>query len=123
MRKCPKCGYVQPVRSLEMNDRFHGWVTWITQQLHGQHEREYVYWMCLLKACEIEPPEGADEYPYVMVEDFMEINGTPFKIDRLQPFSTSERTNKEMMTACAGIEAWVWEKHREILPLPERSKW
>lgn len=110
-------------RSTEISSRFHSHVTWITQQLHGQVTRDYVYWMCLLKACEIEPPEGGAPYPYDILPDVAEIAGEKVEIDRLQPKPTSSRNNKEMMTACRGVEYWVFENHPEILPLPERDEW
>jgi hypothetical protein len=102
--QCPKCGYIPPVRSKDISDRFHGWCTFLARELAV--EREYIYWLVLLKAVEIEPPEGGSEYPYVIVGGV------------LIPKRTSERTNKEMMTACRAIEYWVAENHPEII-LPE----
>ena len=78
----------------------------MTRELHGQYDREQVYWLVLLKACEIDPPSGGAPYPYVIVND------------TLYPQRTRDRTNKEMITACAACEAMAWEW--DIGPLPER---
>ena len=61
--------------------------------------------MALLKACEIDPPEGGGPYKYTIVNDI------------LYPVRTTVATNKQMMTACRACEylAAEWE----IGPLPE----
>lgn len=106
MRVCPQCGYVEPVRSGDISGRFHAHVTYVTRALHGQRCREEVYTRALLRACEVEPPEGAAPYPYTIVDDV------------LYPGPTREATNKEMMTACFAIETLAVEW--DVAPLPER---
>ena len=61
--------------------------------------------LVLLKACEIEPPAGAVPYPYTIIKD------------TLYPHRTTNRSNKEMMTACFAAELLAAEW--DIGPLPE----
>lgn len=107
MSRCSFCGQViRTARSVEISRRFHAWVTWMTQKLDGQRSREEVYWLALLKAVEIDPPEGGAPYRYAIVADVV------------RPIPTSEATNKEMMTACRAVEYLAFEWN--IGPLPER---
>jgi hypothetical protein len=118
--KCPKCGYNIKKRSTEISDRFHGWVTYIWQQYnkhYGYVSREKIKLECLLRACALdEPPEGGSPYPYFL--QFYE----NIKENILVPESTSNRTNKQMITACMGVELYADElRHQgvEISELPE----
>ena len=108
-RVCPTCHQViHSRRSVEISTRYQGWVTWMTRKLNGQYTRDEVYLLVLLKACELEPPEGGTPYPYVIVRD------------QLHPKRTTNRTNKEMVTACWACE--VMANEWNIGPLPEAGE-
>ena len=90
MEICPKCK--QPIRKRRSNDistRFHAHVTKLAQ-LTGM-SRDEVYIRSLVRACEIETEGGAD-YPYTIVDGV------------LHPKRTTNRTNKQMMTACEAVQ-------------------
>ena len=93
-------------RSDEINDRFHGWITWMARQT-GE-ARVTLYVKVLLKAIEI-VAEGGDPYPYAVV------NGVAY------PYRTRDRTNKQMMTACFACEM-VAAEELDIPELPEGRK-
>jgi hypothetical protein len=103
MEICPKCK--QPIRKRRSNDistRFHAHVTWLAKA--AGISREEVYIRALLKACEIEVDGGTD-YPHLIIDDVV------------RPLRTTNRTNKEMMTACEGVQLLAAEW--ELGPLPE----
>jgi hypothetical protein len=116
-KTCPCCK--QPIRerrSDAISTRFHGHCTWMARQLQGQKSRDEVYLLALLRACEIEPPEGGEPYPYVITARRIAPGGPV--MDVLDPLRTSGRSNRQMMTACRACEylAVEWQ----IGPLPEK---
>lgn len=96
---CEKCGQlIKSRRSIEISTHFHAHITQIARELAC--DRLQVYYYVLLKAIEIEVDGGAP-YPYSVIKKFVKnpISGEKMLIDMVQPYSTSNRTNKEMMTA------------------------
>ena len=89
MEICPTCKQeIKKQRSKECSDHFHAHVTQAARETGI--ERDYIYQIALLRACEIKV-EGGAEYPYTIVSDV------------LYPKRTTGRTNKEMMTAIEAI--------------------
>ena len=85
MEICDKCG--QPIRKRRSDDistHFHAHVTQLAKLT--AMSRDEVYIRALVRACEIDV-DGASEYPYTIVDGV------------LHPKRTTNRTNKEMMTA------------------------
>ena len=110
---CPWCGRaMRERRSAQLSRRFHAHVTWITQQRHGEVSRNYVYQMALLKAVEIDPPPGGDSYRYDIIPKMVE----GMVRDVLEPYQTSDATNKEMITACRALEYLAVEWELGLLP-------
>ena len=102
---CPTCN--QPIRKRRSDDistHFHAHVTQLAK-LTGM-SRDEVYIRALVRACEIETDGGAD-YPYLIVDGV------------LHPKRTSNRTNKEMMTAVEACHLLAMEW--EVGPLEESS--
>lgn len=106
---------VKTSRSVEISTRFNGWLTWLWKKLKEsgvEMVRDEIYIRCLLEACSItaEDATSKTEYPYFILDG------------ALRPLRTSGRTNKEMMTACQGIEIWAYKQG--IYQMPERvEKW
>jgi hypothetical protein len=80
-------------------------------------ERTRVYFEVLLKAIEIEC-EGGDPYPYSIVPRKIQspITGEWEWHDLPEPWRTSGRTNREMITACRACELWWAERGEGTLP-------
>ena len=103
MEICPTCK--QPIRkrrSTDISTRFHAHVTWLAKE--SGISRDEVYIRALKMACEIEADGGAD-YPHTIIDD------------EVHPHRTTNRTNKEMLTACEGVQLLAAEW--ELGPLPE----
>jgi len=90
-------------RSNYISSRFHGWVTFIARE--SGTARDEVYIIVLKKAIEI-VADGGSPYPYVIYDEVA------------FPYSTRNRTNKEMMTACFACEMVASEEFG-IGELPE----
>lgn len=105
-------------RSIEISTRFHGHITFMAREL--QLDRNYVYFMVLLKATEIRC-DGGSPYPYVTVprKIMSPITMRVETHDLPVPLRTSNRTNKEMMTACFGAELF-WAENGNGGCLPEK---
>jgi len=92
---CPTCKQViKSRRTTDISTHFHAHITQITRDT-GM-ERAEVYIRALLLACEIEVDWGSP-YPYVIVDDV------------LHPKRTTERTNKEMITAIGATHQFAAE--------------
>jgi len=89
----------------------------MTRALYEQYTRDEVYMLVLLKACEIEPPAGGAAYPYRVIRELVWIQEERVEADVLVPLRTTNRSNKEMMTACFAAELLAAEW--DIGPLPE----
>lgn len=85
-------------RSDEISRHFHAHVTQISRETGDP--REKVYWLVLCKAIETEC-DGGGEYPYqiVRMKTRSPITGEVIESEVACPLPTSERTNKQMMTA------------------------
>lgn len=95
--RCPLCRQIiRKQRSPKISTHFHAHITQIARE--RAFDRDYVYQVVLLLACEIEV-DGGSPYPYTIVNDI------------LYPKRTSGRTNKQMMTAveAAHMKAAEWE--------------
>ena len=90
-------------RSTMISSRFHGWITFIARE--SGTARDEVYIIVLKKAIEI-VADGGSPYPYVIYDEVA------------FPYSTRNRTNKEMMTACFACEMVASEEFG-IGELPE----
>ncbi len=114
VKHCDKCGQeIRSRRSVEISTRFHGHVGWIKKELYRAGvDKTYdeIYLRALLTACSI-PDDmldpGAAPYPYIIVDGV------------LHPKRTSNRTNREMMTACKGVELLAAEYMLGQLPEKE----
>ena len=94
--RCPLCRQkIRKVRSTDISTHFHAHITQIARET--AQDRDYVYQIVLLLACEIEV-DGGSHYPYTIVNDIA------------YPKRTSGRTNKQMMTAveAAHMKAAEW---------------
>ncbi len=106
MKVCETCG--QPIRarrSVEISTHFHAHVTQVAHELKWMGVpagRDEVYLRVLLLACEMEPVEGAEMYPYVIVNDM------------LHPKRTTNRSNKEMMQAVEAAHRFAVVGVREV---------
>lgn len=98
---CDWCGQPLPTekkkRSTEISTHFHSHITQIAKDT--AQDRNYVYMKILLLACEIEV-DGGGAFPYTIVDDV------------LYPHRTTNRSNKQMITAVGaahqyGAEAGV----------------
>jgi hypothetical protein len=119
MAFCPTCKQeIKSKRSVEISDRFHGWVTYIAREL--AMDRNRVYYEVLLLAIEIEC-EGGKPYPYAIVPRIIvsPITLLEEEIDLPEPLRTGNRTNKEMMTACRACEIYAASRG---LTLPEKEE-
>jgi len=95
MKICPTCGQkIQSRRSKDISDHFHAHVTQLARETGI--DRNEVYMRALIHACEIET-EGGAPYPYTIIDD------------RLYPWRTTNRSNKEMMTAVAAVHQFAAE--------------
>ena len=89
MKVCETCGQeIQGKRSIDISTHFHAHVTQLAREI--AMNREEVYTRVLIHACEIET-EGGAPYPYSIIDDV------------LYPYRTSQRSNKEMMTAIESV--------------------
>jgi len=96
MSKCPTCGAeIKSVRSVKISNHFHGHLTQLARET-GMSRAE-VYIRVLLLACEIEV-DGGSPYPYLIVDDV------------LRPARTTNRSNKQMMTAVGAVHQWAAER-------------
>ena len=105
-------------RSVEISTRFHGHCSYVARNL--QLERDYVYFMSLLKATEV-VCDGGSPYPYAVIPRKI-MNPISMEVevhDLPVPLRTSNRTNKEMMTACFAIELF-WAEAGGVGMLPEK---
>ena len=104
-------------RSVEISTRFHGHCTFVARNL--QLDRNLVYFMSLLKATEV-ICDGGSPYPYIIVPRKI-MNPLSMKIETLDlpvPLRTSNRTNKQMMSACMGVELF-WMESGGVGALPD----
>ncbi len=84
-KRCETCGQIiNNKRSVDISNHLHAHIT--QTAMDTARDRNYVYMCVLLLACEIEVDGGA-AYPYTIVDDV------------LYPHRTTNRTNKQMMTA------------------------
>jgi len=105
-------------RSVEISTRLHGHLTFIARNL--QLDRNFVYFMVLLKATEV-ICDGGSPYPYIIVPRRIlnpismerEIHDLPV------PLRTSNRTNKEILTALFAAELY-WAENGGDGALPEK---
>ena len=103
---CPLCKQViRKRRSTEISTHFHAHITQIARETGL--DRDYVYQIVLLLACQIECDGGAP-YPYTIVKDV------------LYPKRTSGRTNKQMMTAVESAHLFGAERGVELNEKPEQ---
>jgi|GEM_PF-3614443 len=105
-------------RSVEISTRLHGHITFIARNL--QLERDYVYFMVLLKATEV-ICDGGSPYPYVIIPRKI-MNPISMQVeshDLPVPLRTSNRSNKEIMTACFAAELYWAENGGEGM-LPDK---
>jgi len=105
-------------RSVEISTRLHGHITFIARNL--QLDRNFVYFSVLLKATEI-IADGGSPYPYIIVpRKIMDpISMKIVTLDLPVPLRTSNRTNKEIMTALFAAELF-WVEAGGVGVLPER---
>lgn len=100
-------------RSLQMNDRFNGWLTYLWQWLNDNMELDHVIdrdielkRRVLLRACSIPDDsllEGMKPWPYKIVKT--RIYNDDRIVEILEPsMRTSNKTNGQLMTACWAIE-------------------
>ena len=105
-------------RSVEISTRLHGHLTFIARNL--QLERNYVYFSVLLKATEV-IADGGSPYPYVIIPRKI-LNPISMEYEILDlpiPLRTSNRTNKEILTALFAAELF-WAESGGVGPLPEK---
>lgn len=98
-KRCPTCGHeTHKRRSIDISTHFHAHVTQIARETGI--ERTKIYFLVLLKAIEIET-DGGSPYPYSIVprKIVSPITGKEIIQDLPEPWRTSGRTNKQMMTA------------------------
>ena len=93
MKKCPKCGFIDPKRSTDISTHFHAHVTQIARE--SGMKRDYVYMKCLLLAVEMGACDGGADYPFAIIEDV------------LYPYGTSRCNNKQVMTAVEACHAYA----------------
>jgi len=99
-------------RSIEISTHFHAHITQIAKEL--SISRYIIYWNILIKAIEIEVDGGAP-YPYIIrqIKTKSPITGELILCDAVQPYTTSKRTNRQMMTAVEACHIYAVE--REIV--------
>lgn len=103
--RCPTCRQlIKKQRSVESSTHFHAHVTQIARETGL--DRDYVYHMVLLKACEI-LADGGSPYPYTIINDI------------LYPAPTSSCTNKQLMTAIEAAHMTAGEWGVELNEKPE----
>jgi len=105
-------------RSVDISTRFHSHCTFIARNL--QLDRNFVYFSVLLKATEV-ICDGGSPYPYIIVpRKIMDpISMRMVTLDLPVPLRTSNRTNKELMTACFAAELY-WAENGNGGVLPEK---
>ena len=113
MKHCTLCGQeIRDRRSNDISRHFHSHITQIAQETGIR--REIVYFSVLLLAIEI-VVDGAEPYPYVTFPRLLKspITGTKVLHDLPEPLRTTNRTNKQMMTA---VEACHLYATTEVYP-------
>jgi hypothetical protein len=104
--RCPLCKQViRRRRSPKISTHFHAHITQIARETG--FDRDYVYQLVLLQACQMET-EGGSPYPYTIVNDV------------LYPKRTSGRTNKQMMTAVEAAHLFGAQMGVELNEKPEQ---
>ena len=94
--RCPLCHQkIRKVRSTDISTHFHAHITEMARET--AQDRDYVYQVVLLLACDMQV-DGGSPYPFTIVKDM------------LYPKRTSNRTNRQMMTAieAAHMKAAEW---------------
>ena len=110
--KCESCGQtIKPKRSTDISNRFNARITALTKG--SGYNRAQVYFEVLLMAID-SVADGGDPYPYEIIERpvISPISREQVRIPMAEPLRTSDRTNKEMMTACAATDLWLAEKQQ-----------
>ena len=106
------------IRSVEISNRLNGHLTWIAREL--ALNRNYVYFQVLLKATEI-TVDGGSPYPFVIIPRKI-LNPISMKLETLDlpvPLRTSQRSTRELITACEAAQLY-WAEVGNGGCLPER---
>lgn len=117
---CPACNQeILSKRSIEISTHFHAHITQIAKEL--SIARYIVYWDVLIFAIEIEVNGGAP-YPYEIRKTYVKspITGEKILCDVVQPYTTSKRTNREMMTAVEACHLYATTKCHPAIILKEK---
>lgn len=117
---CGTCGQlIKSQRSIAISTHFHSHITQIARALAC--DRLQVYYNVLCKAVEIEV-DGGSPYPWSIVKKFVKnpISGEKMLIDMIQPYSTSNRTNKQMMTAVEAAHQYATMECEPAIILKEK---
>lgn len=109
-------------RTVDISDHFHAHITQLAQDL--AMDRDQVYADVLLLAVENEPPSGGAPYPYSITAQKVVVvlpSGTRMVVpaDVLIPHRTSNRTNKQMMTAIEAAHRYAAEREVVLRERPE----
>lgn len=115
----------EQARTAEISRRFNGHVTWITKQLREATgkliPRVQVKYGILKIAMEIDV-DGGDPYPTVLSKKKLKspLGGVVME-DEIEPdMRTSQRSTKEMITACAACQIYADQFELGLLPEKER---